>query len=141
MQGQLAESGIRIRVEVNQGAAHREMVAKQKLTFFRGSWIADYPDAENYLSLLYSPNHAPVGPNYTHFYSAIFDSFYNRAMIETDADNRRLQYIEMDRLAMSQSPVVVLYYDEVVRLRGANISGLGMNAMNLLSLKRVRVKK
>ncbi|MFM2190304.1 MAG: hypothetical protein RL491_690 [Bacteroidota bacterium] len=141
MQGQLAESGIRIRVEVNQGATHREMVAKQKLSFFRGSWIADYPDAENYLSLLYSPNRAPVGPNYTHFSSTEFDSLYNRAMAETNSNSRKLQYIEMDRLAISQSPVVVLYYDEVVRLRGKHISGLGMNAMNLLSLKKVRVKK
>ena len=141
MQGQLAESGIRVRVEVNQGATHREMVAKQKLPFFRGSWIADYPDAENYLSLLYSPNHAPVGPNYTHFSSTMFDSLYARAMVEVDANNREVQYIAMDQLAMSQSPVIVLYYDEVVRLRRTNISGLGMNAMNLLTLKKVRVKK
>jgi peptide/nickel transport system substrate-binding protein len=140
MQGQLAESGIRIRVEVNQGATHREMVAKQKLTFFRGSWIADYPDAENYLSLLYSPNHAPVGPNYTHFSSTVFDSLYSKSMVENNSNGRKLLYTEMDQLAISQSPTVVLYYDEVVRLRGNNVSGLGMNAMNLLSLKKVRIR-
>lgn len=140
MQGQLAESGIRLRVEVNQGATHREMVAKQKLTFFRGSWIADYPDAENYLSLLYSPNHAPVGPNYTHFSSTVFDSLYSKAMVENNSNGRKLLYTEMDQLAISQSPTVVLYYDEVVRLRGKNVTGLGMNAMNLLSLKKVRIR-
>ena len=40
MQGQLAEIGIRIRLEVNQGATHRNMVANQNLAFFRASWIA-----------------------------------------------------------------------------------------------------
>lgn len=140
IQGQLAEVGVRIRVEVNQGATHREMVARQKLPFFRGSWIADYPDAENYLSLMYQPNHAPAGPNYTHFSNTTFDSLYNQAMDETDAVKRNGLYLKMDSIAMSQSPVIILYYDEVIRLSSKRVSGLGMNAMNLLSVKRVQLK-
>jgi oligopeptide transport system substrate-binding protein len=137
IQGQLSESGIRIKLEVNQGASHREMVAKQKLAFFRGSWIADYPDAENYLSLFYSPNFAPVGPNYTHFKSTAFDQLYEKASITTNDSVRYELYKNMDNLIMEETPIVVLYYDQVVRLCGNNISGLGNNAMNLLSIKNV----
>jgi len=140
MQGQLAESGINIKLEVNQGASHREMVAKQQLAFFRGSWIADYPDAENYLSLFYSPNKAPAGPDYTHFSSATFDSLYNKAGTTINDSIRYQYYREMDRLIMANAPVVVLYYDQVIRLYGKNIDGLGRNGMNLLTLKRVQKK-
>jgi peptide/nickel transport system substrate-binding protein len=138
MQGQLKESGIRIKLEINQGAAHRELVAKQELKFFRGSWIADYPDGENYLSLFYSPNHAPAGPNYTHFSNAAFDSLYTIAGKTVNDSVRYSLYRQMDQMIMDQSPVVVLYYDQVIRLHQKNISGLGMNAMNLLNVKRVR---
>lgn len=138
MQGQLRESGINIKLEVNQAAAHRELVAKQKLDFFRASWIADYPDAENYLSLFYSPNKAPAGPNYTHFQSTAFDSLYRRASVTIDDSVRYRLYTSMDQLVMEQAPVVVLYYDEVIRLHGKNISGLGINGMNLLNLKKVK---
>ncbi len=138
MQGQLKESGIRIKLEINQGAAHRELVAKQELAFFRGSWIADYPDGENYLSLFYSPNHAPAGPNYTHFSNAAFDNLYTIAGKTVNDSVRYSLYRQMDQMIMDQSPVVVLYYDQVIRLHQKNISGLGMNAMNLLNVKRVR---
>ncbi|NNF01660.1 MAG: ABC transporter substrate-binding protein, partial [Bacteroidia bacterium] len=73
MQGQLSEIGINIKLEVNQGAALRTLVAKQQAAMFRSSWIADYPDAENYLSLFYSKNKAPVGPNYTHYSNNEYD--------------------------------------------------------------------
>jgi len=138
MQGQLSESGIKIKLEVNQGAAHREMVAKQKLDFFRASWIADYPDAENYLSLFYSPNFAPVGPNYTHFKSEAFDELYQKSVSISNDSIRFQLFQQMDQLIMNESSVVILYYDQVVRLYGSNISGLGKNGMNLLSIKKVK---
>jgi peptide/nickel transport system substrate-binding protein len=69
MQHQLGEIGLKIKIDVNPPATLREMIAKGKLQFFRASWIGDYPDMENYLSLFYSKNFCPQGPNsvsYTH---------------------------------------------------------------------------
>jgi peptide/nickel transport system substrate-binding protein len=51
---QLEASGIKVQVEVVQKSLLLEMTAGSKAIFFRGSWIADYPDAENYLSVFYS---------------------------------------------------------------------------------------
>ena len=140
MQGQLAASGIKIKLEVNQGAAHREMVAQQHLAFFRASWIADYPDPENYLSLFYGPNKAPNGPNYTHFQQPAFDTMYEKAASTVNDSLRYLMYSELDQMVMDQSPVVILYYDQVVRLTHRYVEGLGNNAMNLLSIKKVRIR-
>jgi peptide/nickel transport system substrate-binding protein len=46
----------------------------------------------------------------------------------------------MDQLIMDEAPVVVLYYDQVVRLIQNDVEGLGKNAMNLLSIKKARKK-
>jgi peptide/nickel transport system substrate-binding protein len=40
---------------------------------------------------------------------------------------------------MEEAPVVVLYYDRVMRLYKNNITGLNSNAMNLLILKNVDI--
>ncbi|MBL7924222.1 MAG: ABC transporter substrate-binding protein [Bacteroidia bacterium] len=141
MQGQLAEIGITIQLEINQAAQHRQMVAKQQLAFFRGSWIGDYGDAENYLSLFRSFNKAPKGPNYTHYANPEFDQLYDKAMRCTSDAERFAYYRQMDELIMQSAPVVVLYYDKVLRLTRNELQGLTINAMNLLQLKEVRMEK
>lgn len=138
IQGQLSEIGIKVKLDINQAAQHRQMVAKQQLGWFRGSWIADYADAENYLSLFYSKNKAPIGPNYTHYSNPKFDQLFDEAMLEQNDSARYFIYRKMDDLLMQDAPVVVLYYDKVLRLTQNNINGLKINPMNLLNLKRVK---
>ena len=123
---------------MNHPALHRKIVPEQKLSFFRASCIADYPDAENYLSLFYSHIFAPAGPNYTHYKNPEFDALYEQASTETSDSLRAILYKHMDRMIIEDAPVIILYYDKVLRLTQNNIHGLGNNAMNLLILKHVR---
>ena len=53
---QLEDVGIKTTVEVVQKSFLLEQTAKSQALFFRASWIADYPDAENYLSVFYGKN-------------------------------------------------------------------------------------
>ena len=137
IQNQLYEIGISIKININPPSTHRQMVATSKLNFFRGSWIADYADAENYLALFYSKNFCPNGPNYTHFYNAKFDTLYERSMKEVSIQKRIEMYRQMNQIVMSEAAVVPLYYDQVIRFVNNDIRGLSANAMNLLDLKRV----
>ncbi|MBN2237675.1 MAG: ABC transporter substrate-binding protein, partial [Bacteroidales bacterium] len=140
IQHQLAQVGLELEIELVQWAALKEIVANSKAVFFRGSWIADYPDPENYLSLFYSGNFAPKGPNYTHFSNQTFDSLYNYSIFATDQSLKDQLNYQMDSLLMSFAYVVPLYYDEVVRFTQKNIKNLELNPMNLLNLKKVQKK-
>jgi len=139
IQGQLSEIGITIKLEINQAGQHRQMVAKQQLSFFRASWIADYADAENYLALFYSKNKSPNGPNNTHYSNLAFDKLYEQSMQTTNDTLRWKIYHDMDNLVMKDAPVIVLYYDRVLRLFGNNVHGLKMNPLNLVTLKEVEI--
>ncbi len=141
IQSQLEEVGITINLNVLPAASMREMKANQKLEFFRASWIADYPDEENYLSLFYSKNFAPAGPNYTHFSNEIFDSLYNTSMSELNSKKRIDLYRKMDSIIMEKSPVIILYYDEVLRFVNKKVKGMTVNPVNLLNLKKVTIEK
>ena len=140
IQQQLGLIGIDVQVDVNPPAALREQIAQGKAAWFRGSWVADYPDAENYLSLFYSPNCAPAGPNYTRFNNKEFDRLYTKARRESDPTLRSDLYRRMDSLVMQEAPVIVLYYDQILHFTHKNVSGLRTNAMNTIDLRRVRIE-
>jgi len=141
IQHELAQIGIPVNIEVSTGATFREMVSMAKVNFFRGSWIADYPDAENYYALFYSENQSPGGPNYTRFDNEAFDQLYARALlINTDSLRYRL-YHQMERIILNEAPVVPLYYDEVVRFTQNRIKNFQGNPLNMLILKNVVINE
>lgn len=135
---QLQESGIPVQVEVMQKSLLLQMTANSTAPFFRGSWIADYPDAENYLSVFYSKNPAP--PNYTRYKNAAFDAVFEKAIAETNDSIRYKLYQQADQIMMNDAPVVPLWYDKVVHIVQTNVSGFPPNALNLLELRRVKIK-
>ncbi|MFT4771670.1 MAG: ABC-type transport system substrate-binding protein [Cryomorphaceae bacterium] len=139
-QHQLSEFGIKIKVDVLPASVHRESTSKGNLPFFRKSWLADYPDDENFMALFNSENKSPNGPNYTHFDSPEFDDLYRKALSEIDPIKRASLYAEMDSVMMSQAPIVALYYDVVMRFVSKDVSGLDSNPMNVLDLRRVRIE-
>lgn len=140
MQSQLAEFGIKIKIDVQKASVLSQAIANAKVNFFRKSWVADYPDEENFLSLFYSKNLSPGGFNYTHYNNPEFDALYEKSHEEQNDKIRYSYYQKMDQLLMEDVPVVPLYYDQVVRLVQNNISGLTSNSMNTLSLKKVKKK-
>ena len=140
IQHAIGEIGIKASVNVIDEATYREMVAQSKLNVFRKSWIADYPDSENFLALFYSKNHSPTGPNYSHYNNYKFDKLYERAMAENDPEKRYAYYQQMDQMVIDDAPVIPLYYDEVSRFVHFHVQGLESNPMNLLVLKRVKMK-
>ena len=134
---QLSKVGLNVKLEVNPGAVLREWMVKGKAPFFRGSWIADYPDAESYYAVFYSKNGTP--PNYTRFNNNQFDRIYELALSETDNKTRYDLYKQLDVIINEEVPVIPLYYDEVLLFSQKNIKGLSTNALNLLQLKRVKI--
>lgn len=134
---QLEEVGIPVQVEVIQKSLLLEQTAKSQAQFFRGSWIADYPDAENYMAMFYSKNPAP--PNYTRYKNPAFDQLYEKALLENNDSVRYQLYREMDQLVINDAPVIPIWYDMAFHLVQPNITGFYPNALNLLELRRARL--
>jgi len=140
IQHEVEDIGFHLNIDVNTGAAFREMVANGKTAFFRASWIADYPDAENYLALFYSKNFSPEGPNYTHFNDSVYDALYEQALIEPNDNKRQKIYHTLDSIIIDQATIVPLFYDMVVDFTAKNIIHFETNPLNLLELKTVKMK-
>jgi len=138
IQREMEKIGLKVHIDVLPPSTLRQTKVNGQLSIFRGSWVADYPDAENYLFIFHSKNFSPNGPNYTHYSSPEFDTLYEKSIQTTDNLKRHKLYQQMDSLVMESAVVIPLYYDEVVRFSQKNVRGLGINPVNLLSLKKVQ---
>ncbi|MGF1923594.1 MAG: ABC transporter substrate-binding protein [Bacteroidia bacterium] len=138
IQGELGAIGMKVKVDVSPSASLRDMMSKNEVNFFRGSWIADYPDGENYLSVFYSKNRVPFGPNYTGYFNDEFDRLFEQSYYESDDKKRFEIYQKMDNMVMEHSSVVPILYDQSVVMLQNNISGYQINPLSLMILKGVR---
>ncbi len=137
VQKNLADVGISVKVDVIPSSLLKQQKSAGDLAFFRSSWIADYPDAENYMACFYSENKAPNGPNYTRLQSAQFDKLYERVIAESTARNRKDLFEQMENILREEQPFVLLFYDESLWLKAKSIQNFEVNALNYLDLRQV----
>jgi len=141
IQSQLAKNNIRTQISVEKPSVLRQAVNRGDYLLFKKSWVADYADEENFMSLFYSKNFSPKGVNFFHYKNETFDSLYENALATNDIEEKTKLYQQMDQLVVNDAPVIALYYDEVVRLVSHRVKNLKTNPMNLLDLKSVKKVK
>lgn len=138
IQYQLSLVGIQIDVNVMESGNLNELVAQSQLQFFKKSWLADYPDEENFMALFYSGNFSPNGPNYTHYKSDEFDELYEESIRIVDKVLREDNYHIMDSLLAEGQAIVPLFYGQAVKFLRKDLVGLPSSPVNMLDLRRVR---
>lgn len=67
-------------------------------------WNADYPDAENYMQLLYGPNAKPGQENQARFRLPEFDKLYEAARPLPDSAERTKLFDRMTELVLAYAP-------------------------------------
>jgi len=132
--------GVTAKIQVMQAAAFREASAKGQLQLFRKSWLADYADPENFLSVFHTQNFCPNGPNYTHFSNPQFDQLYNVSVSSNSDSLRSKNYASMVDFINEQTPVIPLYYDQVSHFIRSRVKHFPTNAVNMLDLRKVQVE-
>jgi ABC-type transport system substrate-binding protein len=139
VQSQWRKIGVFTDIDVLPGSIMKDAKRNGGLSIFRASWIADYADAENFLSCFYSPNHAPNGPNYTHYSNPIFDELYEKTLQEKN-DSLKIEYYEdLDQIMMQDFPIIPLFYDESVWLKSKRVRNLTLNPLKIPKFKWVKM--
>jgi len=106
-QGQFAPIGIRLKIEMNDWPTLQEKVHNKQTQMYAMGWHADYPDAENFLQLYYSPN-IERGTNNTNYENPRFDKLFEKAGVIPDEAKRIPLYVEMVRMLNEDCPVLLL---------------------------------
>lgn len=99
--------GIRIVVKKDRVPELRKMARQGKIPMRSDGWNADYPDAENFMQLLYGPS----GPeNNARFNLPQFNALYEKARTLPDSPERTKLFDEMTRLALAYAPWRMTYH-------------------------------
>jgi peptide/nickel transport system substrate-binding protein len=130
--------GIPVQINIMPAASFRDDKSSGSLPVYRASWIADYPDAENYLMLYESKRSAPNGPNSSQFKNKGFDSLLVLGKFAT-TDSMRVNSFQLaDKQLHDESRLIPLIYDESIRVLKKEWRGLPTHPMNWLDLRRTR---
>lgn len=121
IQGMLNQNlGIKVSLQQVQWAQHLERVDAGEAAFFRLGWIADYPDPENFLNLLWGRNAAPAGQispiNSTRYNNPAFDSLFQQALATSDDATRMDLYAQAEQIAVNDAPMLWIFHDLDFRL-------------------------
>lgn len=101
----MADIGIKVRVVQNTWPELQKKIDKRQVQLWGIAWGADYPDAENFLQLLYGPNKSP-GANGSGFDNAEFNSLFKKASLMQDSAERTAIYEKLNRMAAEEVPLI-----------------------------------
>jgi len=109
-----ARLGLDVELAATNYNQFREKMDKGSYQIFFWGWLADYPDPENFLFLLYGPmaRSASGGPNNANFQDPRYDELFVR-MKDMPNDEARLGLIrEMRALVERERPFIELFHRE-----------------------------
>ncbi|HXH29763.1 MAG TPA: ABC transporter substrate-binding protein [Bacteriovoracaceae bacterium] len=95
--------GIKINVGMNTWPELVNKVTKKQHQMYTMAWGADYPDAENFLGLLYCPNQSP-GSNGANYCNPEFDAGFAQATMLQETPERTAMYEKMNEMVANEVP-------------------------------------
>jgi oligopeptide transport system substrate-binding protein len=105
----LARIGVAVEVELNSLPGFLEKERNGNLQFTLTLWDSDYPDAENFLALLYGQNVSP-GPNVANYRNPEFDRLYEKIALMEPSPARAKLIREAEDLVYRDLPLAPLFY-------------------------------
>ena len=101
--------GIVVQPSYNNQPAFFDKIERRQAQMFRLSWIADYPDAENFLQVFYGPNASP-GSNRANYSDSDFDRLYEQVRVMPDSPERTALYRKMADRVIEDCPWIFIYH-------------------------------
>jgi ABC-type transport system substrate-binding protein len=105
MQRSLDAIGIRLQIHKERFAELIKLDRQCRLMMRNSAWIADYPDGDNFMQLLYGPNTGQS--NGACYRSPEFDRLYEKSRLLPDGAARDKLYHDMTRLMEVQTPWIL----------------------------------
>ena len=116
----------------------RGAIAESGAHVFEYGWVADYPDPENFLDVLF---HSRSVNNTGRYTNAAVDRLLERARVEQDPDDRFALYEEANRLMLEDTAAIPLGYHSDYVLVKSYVSGWYLSAQDSWYMTEVELDK
>jgi ABC-type transport system substrate-binding protein len=125
--------GIDVQIEATNYNQFLEKLRNGAHQVFQSGWVADYPDPENFLFLLWSEMGQSLhgGPNATNFSNADFDELFLSMKTRENGPQRRAEIREIRTILERERPWIELFHREDYSLYHGwvrNVKPMGISA-------------
>jgi oligopeptide transport system substrate-binding protein len=105
---------------------------------FELTWVADYPDPENFLALLFGTG---SGENHTGYSNPTVDALLAAAAAERDPAHRRDLYLQAQQIILDDAVVIPCYYSTDYTLIKPYVRGLAITPLGVQELDTVWIER
>jgi ABC-type transport system substrate-binding protein len=109
---------------------------ENEFPLFSFGWVADYPDPENFLDVLFRTN---SGENHLSYSNPEVDALLEQAATEEDEAARWELYQEIEQQILQDAPIIPIYHDVEHMLIKPYVRGLEVTPMGILDLSTVEL--
>ena len=124
----LAAVGVKLQIQYETDwPTFEAALSEDSLQMYRYAWIADIPDPDNFLNILFG---SKSGYNFMQYNNPKVDSLLSQALTETEVLRRVELYREAERIILADAPIIswiYLTFESVFQpyVKGLEISALG----------------
>ncbi len=119
---------INIKVKLNGLSKHWEYIAKKEFHAFRVGWVADYPDADNFIYTIFNSNAGD--PFHMSYKNKMVDVLSEEARYEIEPRTRAKLYAKIEQIILEDSPVIPLYHRKNIVLKDQNLQGVKLKGFS-----------
>ncbi|MCL5959838.1 MAG: peptide ABC transporter substrate-binding protein, partial [Chloroflexi bacterium] len=129
--------GVDVQIEQVEWGTYLDDLKKHKYQMFQVGWIADYPDPQDFLDILF---HSGSQDNNCQYSNSEVDAILEKARLETDVNKRISMYQEAEQMIVNDAPWVPLFYDKSYVLTKPYVEGFIDPPMVIPVFKDVSVR-
>jgi len=130
--------GVTVDVEESRFGDYLTELESHAYTMFVITWVADYPDPQNFLDVLF---HTGSARNYGGYSNPKVDALLDQANIEQNPTKRTDLYRQAQQQILDDVGAIPLYHTTDYSLVKPAVKGLAITAMGILRLETVWVER
>lgn len=130
--------GVTVEVEESRFGDYLSELDAHTYDMFVVTWVADYPDPENFLNALF---HTGSPRNYSNYSNAKVDGLLDQANVEQDAAKRADLYRQAQQQVFDDVAAIPIYHPTDYELVKPAVKGLTITAMGILRLETVWIER
>ena len=127
--------GVDVEIQQSEFATFLNDLDRKRYQMFQLGWVADYPDPQNFLDILF---HSKSSNNHTGYGNAEVDRLLEKARTESDVETRIALYQQTEQLIIDDAPWIPTWYegDRYILIK-PNVKGYILSPLIIPKLKFV----
>ena len=132
---------IKINIKLCSLKEREKAIKNGNALIWKTGWVADYPDASNFLDLFYSGENSVYKSNPFQYNNPTYNALLEASMREKDNDKRLALLVKCDQIIIDEAVVMPVFNDDFITMVNAKVRNFETNSMEILDFSTIFIKE